>query len=329
MRSSARTTLACALAALSLALSATAYADGDAAAAGALFTAGRDDVKAGRYEQACPKFAESYRLQPATGTLFNLADCEEHVGRIASAWQHFREAADKMAADDERLPIAKQRIAELEPKLPKLTLRLAAGAPAGTIVARDGVELGRASLGLALPADPGKHDIAVSAPGHETKHYAVELAPAAVEDLEVGPGPAVAAPPKPVPPPAAKPTTPESTPVTTSTGSGRRTIGWALVGLGGAGVAAGAITGALAHGKKTTADDHCPGKVCDPTGSDAVDAGKSLATVSTIGWIGGAAALAVGTTLLVLGGGSEHEAKAAITPSIGPHEASLGVVGRF
>jgi hypothetical protein len=314
-----RTTLTCALIALTFATA--ARADGDAAAAGALFTAGRDDVKAGRYEQACPKFAESYRLQPATGTLFNLADCEEHVGRIASAWQHFREAADKMPADDERLPIAKQRIAELEPKLPKIVIRLAAGAPSGTTVARDGVELGEASFGLALPADPGKHEVAVSAPGHETKHYEVDLAPAAVKELEVTAGPPVAV--------AAKPAPEHPTTTATTSGGGAKTIGWTLVGLGGAGVAAGAITGVLAHGKKSTADDHCPDKVCDPTGSDAVDAGKSLATVSTIAWIGGAAALAVGTTLLVVGGGSGREAKAAIAPSIGPHEAALGVVGRF
>ena len=66
-------------------------------AAEALFSAGRADVERGDYASACPKFADSQRLDPAPGTLINLADCEEHVGQLARAWQHWREAiADYM-----------------------------------------------------------------------------------------------------------------------------------------------------------------------------------------------------------------------------------------
>ncbi|MFO0567610.1 MAG: hypothetical protein U0263_18270 [Polyangiaceae bacterium] len=54
----------------------------DATAAEALFNAGRDAVKAGDYPTACAKFRESNRLDPAPGTVLNLADCEEHLGHV-------------------------------------------------------------------------------------------------------------------------------------------------------------------------------------------------------------------------------------------------------
>ena len=58
----------------------------DPAAAEALFEAGRQAATRGDWTTACPKFAESQRLDPAPGTLLNLADCEEHLGHLASAW---------------------------------------------------------------------------------------------------------------------------------------------------------------------------------------------------------------------------------------------------
>src|SRR5687767_11843809 len=69
---------------------------GDAAASEALFREGRRLMKAGDYEGACPKLEESLRLDPALGTLFNLASCEEQLGRWATAWQHWRQAADQL-----------------------------------------------------------------------------------------------------------------------------------------------------------------------------------------------------------------------------------------
>ena len=48
-----------------------------------LFRQGRASAEAGDYPHACVAFTESFRLEPALGTLLNLADCEEHVGRVA------------------------------------------------------------------------------------------------------------------------------------------------------------------------------------------------------------------------------------------------------
>ena len=45
----------------------------------------------------------------------NLADCEEHIGQIASAWEHWREALDDLHGKvDSRATLAKRHIAALE-----------------------------------------------------------------------------------------------------------------------------------------------------------------------------------------------------------------------
>ncbi|MCA9628661.1 MAG: hypothetical protein KC766_13375, partial [Myxococcales bacterium] len=134
-----------------------------AAEATALFQSARDDMKEGDYAAACPKLRESLRLKHASGTLLNLALCEERQGEIASSWAHFLEAAASMSPGDERIPIARQRAAALEARLPRLTLSLPPGAPAGTRVERDGEPVSSASFGVAIPVNPGEHRVVVTA----------------------------------------------------------------------------------------------------------------------------------------------------------------------
>src|SRR5450631_560862 len=96
-----------------------ARADGaDPAAADVLFREGRRDADAGNYALACPKFEESFRLDPAPGTLLNLADCEENRGQLTRAWQHFQQLTDELPATDERRPIAIARARALETRAP-------------------------------------------------------------------------------------------------------------------------------------------------------------------------------------------------------------------
>src|SRR4051795_11986152 len=89
-----RRTLPCSLvAALALTLAAPARA-GDSAAAEALFQQAKMLTEQQRYDEACPKFAASYKLDKTLGTLLNLADCEEHIDHVASAWAHWGEAVE-------------------------------------------------------------------------------------------------------------------------------------------------------------------------------------------------------------------------------------------
>src|SRR3954467_1701725 len=76
-------------------------------AADALFKEGRAAVLRSDYAMACARFRDSDRLDPALGTKFNLADCEEHLGHVATAWSLYSEIAPKFAPTDDRLAISK------------------------------------------------------------------------------------------------------------------------------------------------------------------------------------------------------------------------------
>jgi hypothetical protein len=105
----------------------------------------------------------------------NLAQCEDKIGMFASSAQHYHEALDLLAPGDPRIAVAKAGLASAKKRAPKLTVRLPDGAPPGTVVLRDGVELGDVSIGTALPIDPGEHILVVKAPGREESTQTVTM----------------------------------------------------------------------------------------------------------------------------------------------------------
>jgi hypothetical protein len=271
---------------------AVAYAQGgDAAAAETLFRQGRAAADSGDYQLACQKFRESNRLDPAPGTVLNIADCEEKLGHIATAWTLFREVTQKLPPSDERSALAAQRSGALEPRLPKLSVHLAAGAPPGSRVFRDGVELRGASLDTALPVDPGAHRLEVRADGRETSTVQIQIAEREKRTQTVAAGAELA----------------ESSAAGSTGSSSKRTWGYVLGGVGIAGIGVGAVTGIMVLGKKSTVDDNCDAqKRCNSTGLDAADSGKTLGTISGASFIIGGVALAAGAYLVLSSDGKER-----------------------
>jgi hypothetical protein len=253
----------------------------DPAAAEALFDEGRRALEKNDLETACAKFAESQRLDPGVGTLMNWASCEERQGRIATAWQRWREAVDQLPVDDERLGFATKRAALLEPRLPRLSITLRQRAPRESRVMRDDVALGQASLGTLLPVDPGEHRITVRAPGFEPRAFTLVIDEGEKKSIEVEPGKAL----------------PQRTQVDGEARkqSNTRTVGWALIGAGGAGVMTGIVTGLLLPAKQDEVDANCSAEGCNQAGVDAASEGKTLLVVNAVGWGAGIAALGAGT----------------------------------
>jgi tetratricopeptide (TPR) repeat protein len=95
-----------------------AQTESDVALADAFFKGAKQLADAGRFAEACPKFAESQRLATGIGVTMHLAECYEKTGRTASAWAEFREA-EKLAREheDPRADVAKARAAALDRKL--------------------------------------------------------------------------------------------------------------------------------------------------------------------------------------------------------------------
>jgi hypothetical protein len=183
-----------------LAAGASAQSATEVSLAETLYRQARELSAAANYAEACPKFAESYRLDPATGTLLNLASCHEAQGKIASAWLEFSDALIQSRRDhrQNRIKFAEERLDALEPKLSRLTLVLApeVNEPELTLTL-DGVGIGRAALGVPTPVDPGKHWVEAKAPGKKAWSANVEIGAVAdtqtvtIPALEAAPAPAV------------------------------------------------------------------------------------------------------------------------------------------
>ena len=297
----------------------------DSAAGEALYRAAKESAKKGDWEKACAQFAESQRLDPAPGTLVNLADCEEHRGLVTSAWSHFTEVQPQFKPGDARAAYARDHAAALEKRIPRLTVRLQPGAPTAARVFRDEEELKGASLGVPLPVDPGKHVVVVKVGSAEAR-YPVTAVESQTAEIVVT-APAEIAPPKPVEERVTAPPKPIETPPPPAdkpAESGNRTLGFALVAAGGVGLTIGGVTGVLALSNASKVKDTCGPSyaTCDQASVDNAATGKTMATVSTVAFIAGGALLAGGLYFVFTAPqASSRSARAAL--AIGPSGAAL------
>ena len=281
----------------------------DAAAAREQLKAGYQLAQDGNCEEAIPHFTESMHLDVKAITLINLAQCEEKVGKLTDALGHWVDARARaqVEGNPQIVAEAEKRAKALEPRLGRLTITLAKDAPSGAEVTRDGVVLGSVSFGVALPVNPGTHVIVVKTPGRKDVRLEVNVGEGDLRSVQVTAGPVD--PTSNVPPPPEKK-------------SGTSPLVYIGVGVCAAGVAVGTITGLMSLGKKSTADSNCPQKdQCNQNGLAAVDAGRTLGWISTVGFIVGGVGAAVGVYGLVAGGSKSESPRAAVY--VGPGSAGL------
>ena len=180
----------------------------------------------GKWPEACALYETSYHDDPQLGVLLHLAICHEHVGRTATAWSEFTDAADlARTRGDPREKIARKRADDLAPLLPKLYLAAPSAVPPGMIVRRDGVDV-TALIGAQMPVDPGDHEIAVTAPGYVDWKTKVTAAASTVTPLDL---PALQKAPEPIAPP---PRAHEGTLVVTTAADAQISIDQQAVGTG-------------------------------------------------------------------------------------------------
>lgn len=296
----------------------------DSAAAGALFDKGVADMQAGQFASACPALEESQRMDPRAGTLFTLAECQAHSGKVASAVAHYQEYVDlvpRLPSDQQtrhrdRVRSASSQMAKLRPTVPTLTLLLPANAPMGTTVTRNGVPLQGAALGLPLPVDPGQYVVVTRAPSGAEKTLTISIALGEVKQLalEVSSDSAPAAAAAVAQPPGAVPVIgagANSAPETPTGEHHSKTPAYVAGGIGILGIAVGSVTGILVFSKKSTVNRDCSGNVCNESGVSAANSGKTLANVSNVAFGVGIAGLVTATILLVTARHDEPLAKAA------------------
>ncbi|WP_438002664.1 hypothetical protein WME89_27280 [Sorangium sp. So ce321] len=274
----------------------------DKALAEGLFQDGKKLMDEGKLPEACPKLAESQRVDPTVGTLLNLAVCHEKEGKTASAWAEFKEASALAASagQQDRAQFAAKRGSELEARLTRLVLEVAQPAP-GMAITLNGKELSAtAATGSGIPVDPGTATVEARAPGKQPWSQQVTLDPGpSTARVTIPPLAGVAAP---EPPRAAPPAPPRPAPPARpeargpeGTGSPMRALGFVAGGVGLAGIGVGAVFGVLTVQKASDVEEGCSGNFrCSRADVEANESARTTAMVSNI---------AVGAGLLCLGAG--------------------------
>jgi serine/threonine-protein kinase len=301
------------------------------AAAEALFQEATELVAAGNLTQACEKFEASNAIEPGLGVKLWLADCYDRAGRTASAWGLFSEAAAlaQQSGQTERERAANQRASELEKRLSRLELKLPAeGLPNGLVVTLDGATIPEASLGSALPIDPGTHTVGLKAPGYKPIELSAEVAPGpATVSLDVPQLEREPARPKPTAQPGAMPVVAPARPGTT-----QRTLGWTLGGLGVLSFAGAGFLAYRAHDLDSASRDHClteEPNACDAEGARLRDQARTFGNAATAATIAGAALTATGVVLLLTAPKSSEGRSLAIGTRVTPTSSALILTGRL
>jgi hypothetical protein len=296
----------------------------DKALADAFFNDGVKLLRAGKVAEACPKLAESERIDPAVGTALYLGDCFVRLEKIASAQAMFQEAYDyAVRRGDARATVAKEKHDKLRPST--LTITAANGAViADLAVSRDGATVSTLQLGVALPVDGGSHVVEARAPSHEPFSKSVNVPnqegsititiPKLREELA---------------PPVVVVTTP-----TTPRGGGMRMAGLVTAGVGLVTLAVGGTAGIIAtldwNASNSVANGcnsgttFCPGE----HGVDLRSSAESWATVSTVMLITGGV-IAVAGAIVYLIAPRARPALGYIVPTVGPGSGGFVAGGRF
>jgi hypothetical protein len=304
-------------------------------------------------------FVESEKLWTAATKLYTqaptltlgLARTQAKLGKVVAAQESYNKIVREWGnnpspppAFKDAVEAAKSEVGAVSAKVASVTVSVEG--PTNPQVTIDGQAVPAAALGLKRPVDPGSHKVTATADGYKPADTTFSVAEggsaAATLKMEKAPEGAAAVAGGPTPGPGPSPTEPGA-----DTGGGKgstnKTLALVAFGVGGAGLVVGAITGIIAAGKAGDLNDKCPaGKsACPSTVQSDIDSYKSVATISTIGFIVAGVGGVAGVVLLLTAPKDNGAAAAtnyktvpvkrdgglSMTPYFGG--TSAGVTGRF
>jgi hypothetical protein len=277
----------------------------------------------GLFADACPKLAESQRLDPGGGTLLNLGFCRQNEGKLASAWAAYNEALSQAIKDGrkDREGTARVHVDELEGKYSRLAIDVTEGARKieGLEIRVDGTPVRQAAWSVLAPIDRGTHGIVVSAPGKKNFNTSIEVnADGTTQRVSI---PVL----ENAPIPIDRTRGPGTERVTSR---GQVIVGVITTGVGVAALGVGIGSGIAALDAKSQADKLCNlgtgGTACNQTGFDTNERAKTYAWLADFG-IGLGAAAVIGGVVLVL----TSTKTVRITPTVGPTAAGAMLYTTF
>lgn len=313
----------------------------------AMFLEGVSLAAANNCAAALAKYQAVAKVKVTAQVAYNIAECEERLGKLVSALGSYRLAAS-LVTDGKPAEVSKNvgdRIKALEPRIPRLVIQRT---EQSSKIELDGVEIGSSQIGAENLVDPGTHVVSgklnetevwresITLSEKESKTIMVKIDVAKFkpppQPTATATVPTVTATMEPPPPPP-----PSKVPAYIVGGAGVLSlgIGAALLGVS---------LGTAAELEKICGTDHdCPAseKSKYDSGRTTAGVGEALLAVGVVG-------VAAGVVLFVRASGDSKPAPAASTgqnarpsprlaprPEVGvavtggPGSGALSVVGRF
>ncbi len=274
---------------------------------------------AGDFAGALTLLKEVAAVKPTPQVRFNIALCEEKLGRLVAALGDYELAAADAREND--ADVAKEvdaRLEALQQRIPKIVVQRGQGAETASIML-DGVALGDSVVGSSMPADPGPHVIEAKATGYEPFRRNLRLQEQQTETVVVDLTPL----------PAESQAPPTTKTVVVDNTSPLRTIGFVTAGVGAASLIASGVFFYLRGQTIDELDGECPTmKTCPESERDTFDKGKTYNTVGNVTLAVGAVALAAGIPMIVLGSKSSSE-QVSLVPAASDAQAGLSLTGKF
>jgi hypothetical protein len=148
------------------------------------FRIGYQSLRSGNCSEALVHYRRSLELAQRPRTLFNIATCEEELGRESAAWNSYQSF----------LALAEERdaaiVVEARARLDALRKRLRGSIsvesnPPGATVTVDGERQARGETPVTVRIEPGRHVVRVSMPGAVAVERTVEVAPDDLSSVRV------------------------------------------------------------------------------------------------------------------------------------------------
>ncbi len=275
----------------------------------------------GDWAGALALLKEVATVKPTPQVRFNIALCEERLGRLVAALGDYELAASDAQAEkaDQVRQEVDARLESLRARVPRVVVSRGEGADAATI-SLDGVSLGDSVLNAPLPVEPGPHVVEATGAGYQPFKQSFRVAEQQNFTVQVKLEP------NPVIPELVAPVAPQAAP------QHMRTAGYIV---GGAGIASLIASGAmfyLRHNAISDLDKQCgvDRMSCPDSARNTVDRGKLYTTLGDVTLAVGAVGLGVGAILVVVGSHSGEHASLGIAPgAVGANAGGASLVGRF
>jgi hypothetical protein len=247
------------------------------AAAAALFAHGIEDVQAGKLADGCDELLESVEIWPDSRAERALADCDAALGKLAEAWELWRDLSEAAPSAELRDEAARNAVA-LDRRLARVALRVGGVVSADLVVTFNGKPL-RPRAVTEYRVEPGPLVVVATAPATAPWTRTYQAVAGAVVEVEIRLSPSADA---------------------ARRRQSGRLAGLSLVGAGVVGLGVGVLFGAAARSSWNTAAEDCGGSTdhCKSAGFERaqadLDRARQAATISTVSVGVGAAVLAAG-----------------------------------